>query len=382
LKQFITKQKLEDKKRFIMKRLALSACIAASVAAPLTFADDDLRINGFLSVGASMADSDDANFTGSDNQGGFKNDNVLGLQVSKQINDTTSATGQLVSRGADDYSTEAAWAFVTYAATDDLDLRMGRLRIPFFYYSDFLEVGYAYNWVRPPEEVYRIPFSSVDGIDLTQRFSSGSVDGSVQFYYGRYNGDFNYGGFTYDADFRNFTGITLNTNMGNFGSRLSYHQAELIINNPPATSPLAQIGALGGADFQMTGQTTSFVEAALTYDNGTSSVVAEWTQLDYGTAAFLNDSAWLVAYAHRLGDMSLHATYTEQKDEYESGLNGAIQKAAGLGVEESSIILGMRWDYDSSTALKFEAQYNDETMYAGVDGDSAMLYSIAVDVIF
>jgi len=381
LNQLITKQELEYKQRFIMKKLALSVCIAASVAAPLTFADDDLRINGFLSVGASMADSDDAHFTGSDNQGGFKNDNVLGLQVSKQINDTTSATGQLVSRGADDYSTEAAWAFVTYAASDDLDLRMGRLRVPFFYYSDFLEVGYAYNWVRPPEEVYRIPFSSVDGIDLTQRFSSGEVDGSVQIYYGRYDGDLNYEGVTYDADFRNFTGITLNTNMGNFGSRLSYHQAELIIANPPTGSPLAGIATFG-SDFQMTGQTTTFLEAALTYDNGTSSLVAEWTQLDYGTAAFLDDSAWLVAYAHRLGDISLHATYSEQKDEYESGANGAIQKAVGLGVEESSIILGMRWDYDSSTALKFEAQYNDETMYAGVDGDSAMLYSIAVDVIF
>lgn len=364
-----------------MKKLALAACIAATAAAPLSFASDDLRINGFLSVGASMADSDDAHFTGSDNQGGFKNDNVLGLQVSKQINDSTSATGQLVSRGIDNYKTEAAWAFVSYAATDDLDVRMGRLRIPFFYYSDFLEVGYAYNWVRPPEEVYRIPFSSVDGIDLTQRFSSGSVDGSVQLYYGRYEGDLNYAGFTYGADFRNFTGITLSTNMGDFGSRLSYHQAELIITDAPAGSPLAGIGAFG-SDFLMTGQTTSFLEAALTYDNGTSSVVAEWTQLDYGTAAFLDDTAWLIAYAHRLGDISLHATYTEQKDEYESGVNGIIQKAVGLGVEESSIILGMRWDYDSSTAFKFETQYNDETMYDGVDGDSGILYSVAVDVVF
>jgi predicted porin len=363
-----------------MNKLILAACIAASAASPLTFASDDLRINGFLSVGASMADSDDAHFGGSDDQGGFKNDNVLGLQVSKQINDSTSATGQLVSRGADDYSTEAAWAFVTYAATDDLDLRMGRLRIPFFYYSDFLEIGYAYNWVRPPEEVYRIPFSSVDGIDLTQRFSSGNIDGSVQVYYGRFNGVVNYEGIEYDGDFRNFTGITLSTNMGNFGSRLSYHQAELIMTGP-AGSPLNAIGGFG-SDFQMTGQTTSFAEAAITYDNGTNSVVAEWTQLDYGTAAFLDDSAWLIAYAHRLGDISLHATYTEQKDVYESGTNGIIQKAAGLGVEESSIILGMRWDYDSSTALKFEVQNNDEETYAGTDGDSAILYSVAVDVVF
>lgn len=135
---------------------------------------DDLRINGFISVGASMMDSNDASIAGADNQGGFKQDTILGLQVSKQVNDSISVTGQLVSRGSDDYSTEAAWAFVTYAANDDLDLRMGRLRIPAFYYSDFLEVGYTYNPIRPAEEVYRLPFSSMDGVDLTQSFSSGN----------------------------------------------------------------------------------------------------------------------------------------------------------------------------------------------------------------
>lgn len=365
-----------------MKKLALSVCIAASVAAPLTYANDDLRINGFLSVGASMADSNDVHVSGIDNQGGFKNDNILGLQVSKQVNESTTATGQIVSRGIDDYKTEAAWAFITYAATDDLDIRMGRMSVPFFYYSDFLEVGYAYNWVRPPEEVYRIPFSSIDGIDLTQRFSSGSIDGSVQFYYGRYEGVLKGATGTYDVDFRNVTGLALNTNMGNFGSRLSYNQAELIID----TIPTAGLGE----DFAMTGQTTTFSEVALTYDNGTSSLVAEWTALDYGTAAFLDDTAWLIAYAHRLGDISLHATYTELKGEYESGMNGAIQQAinpltqeAYIGdYDEASIILGMRWDYDSSTALKLEVQNKDEKTYAGADGDSAMIYSVAVDVVF
>lgn len=357
------------------KNIWVPSLLAIAIASPAMA--DDININGFLSVGASMLDDNKASIAGADNQGGFKQDTILGLQVSKQINETTSATGQLVSRGSDDYSTEAAWAFVTYAANDDLDLRMGRLRVPFFYYSDFLDVGYAFNWVRPPSEVYRIPFSSIDGFDLTQRFSSGDIDGSVQFYYGRFDGPLEAGGVTYDADFRNFTGISLSTNMGDFGSRLSYNQADLIMTQ--GGNELSVI-----PDFQMSGQKTTFIEAALTYDNGTNSVVAEWTQLDYGTASFLDDSAWLVSYAHRLDDISLHATYTEHKTSYESGTNGAIQKspAAGLGDEESSIIVGVRYDYDSSTALKFEIQNNDEKMADGADGESATLYSVAVDLVF
>ena len=291
------------------KTSALSLLTAMAVLVPIAHAND-LNINGFLSVGANILDDDKASIAGADNQGGFKQDTVLGLQVQKQINDTTSATGQLVSRGSDDYSTEAAWAFVTYAANDDLDLRMGRLRIPFFQYSDFLEVGYAFNWVRPPSEVYRVPFSSLDGIDLTQRFSSGNIDGSVQVYYGRFDGEFDTGADQYDSDFRNFAGVAFSANMGNFGTRLSYHQAEITMETEDTTTVLG--GAVGAAkaigavpngvnvgaatsnpklagftgvgdskateNFNFSGQTSYFYEAALTYDNGTYSAVAEWTK--------------------------------------------------------------------------------------------------------
>jgi hypothetical protein len=387
--------------------------LASLIAAP-AMASDDLQINGFLSVGASMADSDDASIAGADNQGGFKNDNVLGLQLQKQVNDTTTVTGQLVSRGSDNYKTEAAWAFVTYAASDDLDLRMGRLRIPFFQYSDFLEVGYAYNWIRPPGDVYRVPFSSLDGIDLTQRFSSGNIDGSIQFYYGRFDGEFDTGPDQYASDFRNFTGLVLSANSGNFGTRLSYHQAEIIMDTSDPTTKLG--GAVGAAgamglvpdgvnvgaatgitalesftgvgdtsaaeDFNFTGQTSQFIEAALTYDDGTYSAVAEWTALDHETSLFLDDEAWLISVAARFGEFTPHLTYTNEKDSFDSGKEGEIQKQLPLKSEQSSIILGLRWDYDSSTALKFEVQNNDEKTAAGDDGDSATLYSVAVDVVF
>lgn len=373
--------------------------LIASIVATPAFADNDLNINGFLSVGASMLDDDKASIANSDNQGGFKNDTVLGLQVSKQINDSTTATGQLVSRGSDDYSTEAAWAFVSYAATDDIDIRMGRLRIPFFQYSDFLEVGYAYNWVRPPEEVYRLPFSSVDGIDLNHRFGFGPLEGNIQVYYGRFQGIFKYTSSTgadeeYNIDYRNFTGIALSTQYGNFGSRLSYHQAETILelNDPNASIARAAIAAAAVAqalndpgaakDFSFTGQTSQFFEAALTYDNGDISAVAEWTALEQGNSLFLDDQGWLVSAAKRMDDLTFHLTYSTQKSEYDSGNEGKIQKALPLMLEESSTTLGLRYDYDSGTALKFEIQNNDEKTINNADGDSVTLYSVAVDIVF
>ena len=377
-----------------MKKISIVSLLSAmATVVPATQAND-LNINGFLSVGANILDDDKASIAGADNQGGFKQDTVLGLQVQKQINDTTSATGQLVSRGSADYSTEAAWAFVTYAANDDLDLRMGRLRIPFFQYSDFLEVGYAYNWVRPPGEVYRVPFSSIDGIDLTQRFSSGSIDGSVQFYYGRFEGEFDTGADQYASDYRNFTGLVLSANSGDFGTRISYHQAEIIMDTSDPTTALgaasagaaliaAGIGDPSAAeDFNFTGQTSQFIGAALTYDNGTYSAVAEWTALEHENSLFLDDQAWLISVAGRFGEFTPHLTYTTEKDSFDSGTEGDVQKQLPLKADQSSIIVGLRYDYDSSTALKFEIQNNDEKTIEGADGDSATLYSVAVDLVF
>ena len=390
------------------KKLLVPSLLAIAIASPAMA--DDLRINGFLSVGASMMDSDKAHIAGADNQGGFKQDTIIGLQVSKQVNDSTSVTGQLVSRGSDDYSTEAAWAFVTYAANDDLDLRMGRLRLPAFYYSDFLEVGYTYNPIRPAEEVYRLPFSSMDGVDLTQRFSSGNIDGAVQVYYGRYQGDFENSGSTYKADFRNLTGISVTSSIGNFGGRLSYNQAELnlqdgtldgtaleqgillagVLANTPSgssiTTPEGTYTGVGDAsaakDFNIKGHTSQFIAAALTYDNGDYSALAEWTAFNHETNLLMDDEAWLVSVAKRMGEFTPHLTYSATKNFYESGNEGKIQKQLPLATEEESITLGLRYDYDSSTALKFEIQHNDEKTFDGADGDSAMLYSVAVDLVF
>jgi hypothetical protein len=374
------------------KKYWAPSLLALAIASPAMAGD--LQINGFLSVGASMLDKNDAEIAGADNQGGFKNDNVLGLQMQKQVNDSTTVTGQLVSRGSDDYQTSAAWAFVTYAANDDLDLRMGRLRIPFFQYSDFLEVGYADNWIRPQEEVYRVPFSSIDGVDLTQRFSTGDIDGSIQFYYGRYQGEFETTTDTYDSDFRNFTGIVLSANSGDFGARISYHQAELIMDTSDLTSGLGQASA-GAAlyaaglsdpsaadDFNFTGQASKFYGVAVTYDDGTYSAVAEWTALDHESSLLLDDQGWLIGVAGRFGDFTPHLTYSTEADTFDSGNEGKIQELLPLKDEQSSITLGVRYDYDTSTALKFEIQNNDEKTADGADGDSATLYSVAVDLVF
>jgi hypothetical protein len=369
----------------LSKKTLLALTLASATG--LTHAND-LQINGFMSVGIGIAPTDDITVTGFDSDANFSTDTLVALQISKQINETTSATTQLVSRGSEAYDTNAAWAYVSYKADKNTDVRVGRLRTPFFYYSDFLEVGYAYNWVRPPEEVYRLDaFSSVNGVDLTRRFSMGSVDGSVQAYFGRFNGPYSVGGSTYEFELKNFGGLVTNFSFGDFGARLSYHQADVYSDLDPAGGRaldglLAVAASLGRADdFDVSGQTSQFIEAAGTWDNGEYAFVAEYTALRQKSESILDDNAFLVTGAKRLGTTTLHLTYASQRDMVEGD---SIQKALKSNAQqhEETYVLGARYDYDSGTAFKLEAQYQNEKTINGVDGKSGMLYSAAIDLIF
>ena len=398
----------------------------------------DLNIYGFMSVGVAALDNDSVALDDFESDANFKQDTVLGIQISKQVNDSTTVTGQLVSRGVDDFKTEAAWAFVSFEATESTTLRMGRLRVPFFYYSEFLEVGYAYNWVRLPNDIYGIPFSSFDGVDLVQNFSLGSMDGYVQINYGRQNNDLNLFQEIYTADIKNLAGISLNLTQGDFGMRLGVQQTEMSLDSvtdPELTAAYRDLaiasatydampnettgGALVAAnndvndkseglrridqaqsaaaglvaagmpisaatldDFNFESKRANFYNAALTYDNGDFSFITESTLLMYETGLLVDNRAWLASMAQRFSAVTLHLTYSTSRDILASGEKGDLQEALKLEGEDQSVILGLRYDYDVNTAVKFEIQHHDELVNQGEDGDQAMLYSFAVDVIF
>ena len=373
----------------VLKKTGLAAAVLLA-GTQLSYAND-LQINGFINVTGGVLDTNDVSIDGYDTGVSFDNGTLVGLQMAKKVNDTTSATVQLISRGGDAYQTEAAWAYVTFAATENTDIRAGRLRTPFFYYSDFLEVGYAFNWVRPPSLVYRLDaLSSLTGVDLTHRFSAGAVDGSVQVYSGRYADDVPVSGDVYAMELRRALGAVLSLNSGNFGARLSYHQADLTIDadatlagpNGRALDNLAAGGALAGvgAEFTADQDQSQFYQASLSWDNGSTALITEWTELKHETALLNDDVAWLVSAAQRMGDVTVHLTYSETEDNLESGVVGVVQ--ANAESKESSTILGVRYDYDSSAALKFDIHHHDEELADGAAGKSGLLYTVGMSLVF
>ena len=395
-----------------LKKLGIASAIL--LAGAQTAYANDLQINGFLNVTAGVLDNKDIEdgFTtgGYDTTLGFDQHTLAGLQISKKVNDNTSATVQLMSRGKQGYKTETAWAYVTYDLSDNTAIRFGRLRTPFFHYSDFLEVGYAYNWVTPPTIVYRLDsMSTLTGVDFTHQFTMGAIDGAFQLYTGRYKDDFELRGDTYDAELSSAAGAVLNLNAGNFGGRLSYHQAELSFYDLDPTgernldkmlgAAALTAQAIGAVDsFEASGQNSSFYQGSLFWDNGSTSLIAEYTALRHDSHLLNDDDAWLVSIAQRFGDVTAHLTYAAAKNKVKDGNVGIVQRFSES--EESDIIAGLRYDYSSSVALKAEAHYitinnaatrGDQMRLTGnpvaaseldLDKNTGSLYTIGMSIVF
>lgn len=147
------------------------------------------RLNGFFSTGMAAVDKDvELAIYDIDNEYSAHSVSRLGVQISFDIDKDMSLTGQFVSRGVSDYDVKAEWAYLTWQPNSAFTFHLGRQRTPYYFLSEYLEVGYAYPWVRPPIELYNIPLSNVDGIGLLHRAKVGEWRFKSQAYLGSSSG--------------------------------------------------------------------------------------------------------------------------------------------------------------------------------------------------
>lgn len=299
-------------------------------------------------------------------------ESMMALQAQAPISDRLRATVQVVAHGANQFDPDVEWAFLSYDLLDNLSINGGRIRLPLYYYSDYLDVGYAYHWVRPPTDVYNIPQSGIEGVSLRyNQYLFDTIEMNLEGWWGNSDLDLPVPeGFEAVGPFkvRDDWGVNAVFNWEWLTLRLLHNElktsAEYIQESTGDT--------VGGEESEV-----SYKSAALMVDYNSLIWRSEYTELDRG--AISNSGYGSLGY--QIGDWLPHITYSF-----------IDQKAGGffLPAQTDSYIIGLNWHFSSSAVLKIEylerevvEDIFDFATFSTITVETdTPVFSIAVDVVF
>lgn len=319
--------------------------------------NDRVRFNGFFSTGVARA-SNDAGFAGITEETNVSDLSLLALQGTFDVTDKSQAVLQLVGRGADDWEPEIEWAYLSHRPTNNLQLRAGKMRIPFFMYSDSLEVGYSQPWARSPQSVYGpIAITSYVGGDATYNFNFDNSSLTANVFTGFTDEDGNSG----DVQFRNIAGLNLTWTDYLWTFRGIAATAETSIDATRLGRLAESYGATlpEGTTELASGDRGNFYGIGASYDDGQWQIISEITRVEVDGKFPDTDSAYL-SVGHRFGSWTpyLAVGWVESKDENErtgNFLPGVPESILNYQREEYSI--GTRWDITPGVAIKADVTH-------------------------
>ncbi|BFM05884.1 hypothetical protein [Halioxenophilus aromaticivorans] len=363
----------------------------------------DIRLNGFASVVGGMtlsegelSNGDKATFVADEPSGGvyndeisFRPDSIFGLQISADLGDGLSVTGQITGSGGEDFDANVAWAYVTYEFNPNWSISLGRQRTQLFYYSDFLDVGYAYHWIRPPTET-NVPIDTNEGVTLNYYGSLGNWDNQITVYGGTAEAMSPSVG---PIGIKNSVGFVAKTSSEWLQLRASYNAGEFYAD----ALVLPFLGVDQGEENPVD---QSFYSLAAHFTFGNTALITEAMHYEFDDALFgIGWTEFSGAYAsltHRIGDFTPHITFSMQEQELEGAFylpdysNPDFTQAIPIGnaTEKSeSITLGLRWDFHRAAAFKVEYQMRSDESDASViaakgEAGEVDVISAGIDVTF
>ena len=367
----------------------------------------EIKIGGFATAGLIIGDTENDFVSGADvitESAAFGADNTLGLQVTADVNSKVNMTTQLIAKAVDDsYDVYAHWAYISYELSPDVTVRMGRMNFPGALFSEVQEVGFSYPWIRNPIEVYTLmPISSHSGFDVFYRFEALDIDWVMQSSVGSFPA-------------LGAIGATIEIDLAygfSFSAYTDHGKWNLSIINTEDTNIAIPVG---GTEVSINFD-VGFATAGFDLEFGNIVVISEIMKkmIKNNPAADIYSKSDMLAYyltlGYRMGDFIPHFTYGGSQSDHKPVLYPAGSALPGTppsdipaqywvaptdmlvasSVElflQKSYTAGLRYDYSSQVALKFEVQRivpdkGGWGVFYTDPGDKADLISMAVDVVF
>lgn len=395
----------------VLPLLALGLGLAGAAQAD----EPVFSVSGYGTLAWTQMSGDNAQYrvgtaepNGAGHAGSGEADSKLGVQIIARPTDKFSATLHLLSKKNEhnNFNPRVEWAYGKYDLTPDVSLRAGRLALPGFVLSDYLNVGYSMTPVRGPVEVYaQLPISHFNGVDALWRTQAGPLALTVQPFAGRSNihARFSDPQATRAEGDATVYGMNLVGQWDDWSLRIGRIDAKVSLNAGPVDSLISTLRMMGenGAASRLEYQDkhSSFTGLGVGYDNGKLLAQGEYTIRKAG--GFLADTTgWYVMAGWRFGNVTPYVMTARQRvtsDTQYGGIANPILSAyvngllASGNTSQKSWSLGARWDVAKNIAVK--AQYDrirpDHGSAAGllISSDSKPLSSrhvatVAMDFVF
>ncbi|NOU51984.1 porin [Pseudoalteromonas sp. JBTF-M23] len=345
-----------------------------------------VRISGFgtVTMGSTLDSEKPLGFYKDDVQ--FKPESLAGVQLYSDIGSKTSATLQLTSRGMNDFDTKIEWLYLTYILDRNWSFKVGKFRTPFYNYSESLDIGYSYHWIRPPQSVYIPLFNNMEGASAMYRSVYGEIDSNLQLFYGTLH-ETSPGG-SVDIDF--MAGFSWSLQKDWLSMRASYFKSKVTIPAvfasaaipllPAEANPMAMPGPPGP---EMPKVSVSVANAILPQgDSATNAgialkaefddwmVLGEYTHNKVDDSIFTNPVGYYVSFVYFWGKFQPHITYErfDTEPQYEildmvadtDPVKPLLRDAIGRTDEDKkTYTLGVKYNLDRGTAVKIDYSYTD-----------------------
>lgn len=295
----------------------------------------------------------------------FKPDSRFGLQISADLAEGLTVTGQLVARGADDFDASFEWAYLSYQINDSWTLQAGKKRLPLYYYSDFFDVGYAYLWLRPPADNYTWQIFNYTGINALFNTRIGDWDVSGNLYTGREDDRNNkllsefFFGEPVREIWKDIVGGVVSFNRDWLDIRLTYMT---YVNQRYRTSNGVEVPELWDGSNERRGK---FAGISVNIDYNNIVLLTELNQLDLDGDKF---DTYMVSLGYRINSFTPYISYADFDSD---------------GEVHSTTSVGFRYDFHSSAAFKLQYDDVQDDGYDGlmVAGDSRSI-TFGVDLVF
>jgi hypothetical protein len=367
----------------------------------------DISMRGFASIVGGQSLQSEEGLYGYEGNFGFRSESLAALQFKGNLDDGLSATVQLVARGRDDFAANVEWAYLTYEFSDSVQLSAGRIRVPFYRYSDFIDVRYTYPWINVPQTVYGFNLPGYDGLSLVVKNELGGWDSTLQVIFGQVEGDLA------NSDLRirseNMTGFSWSVTRDWLSLRVGYmtSKTSLAIAQYAGIQQLVQgIGLGTGVDTSeladgvvLEDDKGDFLGLAVGIDYNDWLMNAEYITYSIDNSMLAESDAYYVMFGKRINQFTPYITYSNASGEPSKDvldlvpaaltnipipqignatlpqfLNGVI---AASEEDTDLLMAGLRYDFHAGAALKTEYLMQED-----ISGERIEIVRVGVDVVF